>query len=234
MEQQAATRRISLILGHLAAAEELSSLHLFPMNCSSTLNSIGGRCDNRLLFARQGSAYQAYHMKQQSMRQNPEAGCATQEKNPQNSQSCSSQKTFRKPMFSRQSQNIPQFQNSRKDPPRFSRSCQMDMPSLPNAGQFEWAPRMDAVDMGRFYAVTVELAGVKISEIQVEVDDNNLTVMGRRSMVNSMTGTSTSVQRQEISQGPYRLTWPLPNNVNKDAVSAKFMDGILHVTVPKL
>ncbi|KAF3319725.1 class II heat shock protein-like protein [Carex littledalei] len=58
--------------------------------------------------------------------------------------------------------------------------------------------------------------------------------MGRRSMVNSMTGTSTSVQRREIAQGPYRLTWPLPNNVNKDSVSAKFMDGILHVTVPKL
>ncbi|KAF3319724.1 hypothetical protein FCM35_KLT21788 [Carex littledalei] len=137
MEQQTATRRISLILGHLAASEELSSLHLFPMNCSSTLNSIGGRCDNKLLFARQGSAYQAYHMRQQSMTQlNAEAGCATQEKKPQNSQSCSSQKNFRKPMFSRQAQNIPQFQNTRKDPPRFSRSCQREMVSLPNGKYF--------------------------------------------------------------------------------------------------
>lgn len=43
-------------------------------------------------------------------------------------------------------------------------------------GQFEWAPRMDAVDMGRFYALTVELAGVKISDIQVEVDDNKYAI----------------------------------------------------------
>lgn len=35
---------------------------------------------------------------------------------------------------------------------------------------------MDAVDMGRFYAVTVELAGVKISDIQVEVDDNKYAI----------------------------------------------------------
>jgi HSP20 family molecular chaperone IbpA len=40
----------------------------------------------------------------------------------------------------------------------------------------EWAPRMDAVDMGPFYALTVELAGVKTSDIQVEIDDNKYAI----------------------------------------------------------
>ncbi|KAJ4809724.1 Small heat shock protein C2 [Rhynchospora pubera] len=186
MEQETATRRISHILGHLANAEELPSLHhLFPMNCSSTLNSMGGRCDNRLLFARQGSAAQAYHMKQQSMRQNPEAGCGIQEKKDQNSHSCSSQKNFREPMFSKQAQTIPQFQNTRTDPPRFSRRSEKQMAPLPNE-QMEWAPRMDAVDMGRFYALTIELAGVKISDIQVEVDDRKCAIFPSLVILNNL------------------------------------------------
>ncbi|KAJ3683645.1 hypothetical protein LUZ60_013872 [Juncus effusus] len=246
MEQQRATRRLAQVLGHVAASEDLSSHvpHLFPMNCSSTLNSMMGRCDNKILFARQGSASQAYHMQQQQQKQqkqqyikpNSDLVNSRQQDKRHLSSSCS-QKNFRQPLFSRQAQKVSKFSNLKTSPPQFARSQIYEkQASAPiSNGKLEWAPRMDAIDMGHFYVVTIELAGVKISDIHVEVDHQTLTVTGQRSTVNCTTNIhNLKFKKKEISQGPYRVVWPLPTNVNKNLVSAKFMDGILHVTLPKL
>ncbi|CDY15579.1 BnaA08g28630D [Brassica napus] len=73
----------------------------------------------------------------------------------------------------------------------------------------------------------------------VEVDNLNLIVTGRRTSVGQKVdaGTKGSIcgyQKQEILQGPFKVSWPLPINVNKDNVSAEFMDGLLRIVIPKL
>lgn len=36
---------------------------------------------------------------------------------------------------------------------------------------FRWSPRMDVAESGRNYVITVEIPGVNIDDIRVEIDD---------------------------------------------------------------
>lgn len=268
-------RRMNRIYSHLAGGnEESAANHIFPMNCSSSLNSVMPRCDNRMFFSRQGSASQACFMRQVSVTQNIKQVVSVPEDLPVNC--CGSEKTSSEvtggPMFSRMVRteskplNTREFQPVRQEreydsaePPKFSRPNRGIMgPKQPFFKKIhtacfkgmEWSPRMDVAEFGFNYVVTIELPGVGISDVRVEVDDRNLIVTGRRSTqrlkVSDVSEDSNPTYlRREITQGPYQVVWPLPINVNKDGVSAEFIeeicicfsgcrDGFLQITLPKL
>ncbi|XP_009779651.2 uncharacterized protein [Nicotiana sylvestris] len=103
----------------------------------------------------------------------------------------------------------------------------------------EWCPRMDVAESGCMYIVLIELPGVNINDIKVEISDKSLIVSGNRStqwskVATYSNGSVSSYHKREIVQGPYRVFWPLPTNANKDSVSAEFVDGLLQITIPKL
>ncbi|XP_042477959.1 17.3 kDa class II heat shock protein isoform X2 [Macadamia integrifolia] len=257
MENRVVRRRMDLIMGHFASNEDSSPNTVFPTNCSSSINSVIRRGDNRMLFARQGCVSQARFMRPQGS----SVKCGT-------SLSCSGSviqdftysseaPTFSRP--ARKENNLPNIVEhhpmkqdcklAATETPLFAR------PSVGLSGQkqvfskeikhasgpkgIERLPQMHVSEAGHNHVVTVELPGIRIRDIKVEVDDQNLIVTGQHStqrwqfasgpddlfVVNHMRG---------ISRRPYRLVWPLPNNVNKDGVSAVFLDGILQITLPKL
>ncbi|XP_057953146.1 uncharacterized protein LOC131147651 [Malania oleifera] len=260
MENQVvARRRINLIAAHFAAADDRSATRVLPVNCSSNLSSVIRRCDNRTYFARQGSCSQTCFMKQASIEQ----GSLAQSSVPfdfSTSAKKGSLTAFEAPMFSRPATMPAGFPNvnvmkyvaedgeSAVDPPKFARpntfsgekhfhlKNEMRAPDLNGT---EWSPRMDVGESGRNYVVTVELPGVGINGVRVEVDDQKLTVTGKRSTqwwkVASFANDSISTyHKKEIVQGPYQLVWSLPADVNKDSVAAEFVDGILQIVIPKL
>ncbi|KAI9114666.1 hypothetical protein K1719_014364 [Acacia pycnantha] len=103
----------------------------------------------------------------------------------------------------------------------------------------EWSPRMDVAESEGKYVMTVEVPGVSIKDIRVEVDDQKLSVKGKRStsfwrVAGDPNGSFSSYHRREILYGPYEVVWPLPAGVNKDRVSAEFLDGFLQIVIPKL
>ncbi|RWR97427.1 putative small heat-shock protein [Cinnamomum micranthum f. kanehirae] len=264
MESEAMERRMSMIFSHLAGANEESvANHIFPMNCSSGINFVVPRCDNRILFARQSSLSQACFMRQVSVTQNYKEGALVREDLPLNCSSSekSSCMTSEGPMFSRPVQTDSKLLNSREyqplkqereydlsEPPNFARPNKglpgrkppffKKIHTACSSGP-EWSPRMDIAEFSRNYVVTVELPGIGINDTRVEVDDCNLVVTGKRStqrwsVKNVSEDSNPKYLRREIMQGPYQVVWPLPNNVNRDGVSAEFIDGFLQVTLPKL
>ncbi|CAN0913902.1 Small heat shock protein C2 [Linum grandiflorum] len=94
-----------------------------------------------------------------------------------------------------------------------------------------WSPKMDVSESAGYFLVTVEIPGGDIRDMRVEVDDHNLRIMGKKSLPAMAEPT---YHKREILQGPYQIMWPLPCCSNKDSVSAEFVNGLLHVTVPKL
>ncbi|KAK6259322.1 Alpha crystallin/Hsp20 domain - like 1 [Theobroma cacao] len=244
MESEAARRRISTIASHFSPNEDiLSATHLLPMNCSGSLNSVIRRCDNRMYFARQGSAYQACFMRQVSSEErtaSPKSFCTAMV----------SSNASEVPLFSRPTMMEPNFSNLAAiqplgldwtlcvpDPPKFARpnkstSEEMQLQSKKKTctrSNGIWSPRMDVAETGSNYVMMVEIPGVSISDIRVEVDDQNLLVTGERSTQcwKGAAGCSNDLisayHKNEISKGPYRLVWPLPTNVNRDSVSAEFL-----------
>lgn len=302
MEAQAVRRRINTISSHFLPTDELSATHVLPMNCSSTLNSVIRRCDNKMYFARQGSVFQATFMRQGSnedvletgntdfnitlnstttrrydsklhfarqgsahqacfMRQgcNEEvlpAQSGTPLKYSDCGNECSYYVSAERPLFSRPSSTErnfltagtiqPGFQGcelSAADPPKFAVassiiSHQKEIYS-PTSNVMEWCPRMDVAESGRTYVITVEIPGVSVKDIRVEVDEKKLTVAGKRftqylKVAGGANEATSAYLRREIVQGPYEVVWPLPANVNKECVSAEFVDGFLRVIIPKL
>uniref|UniRef100_A0A5B6YJY7 SHSP domain-containing protein n=1 Tax=Davidia involucrata TaxID=16924 RepID=A0A5B6YJY7_DAVIN len=264
MESQLVRRRMNTIAGHFATADDVSATaaHVFPMNCSSSLNSVIRRYDNRMYFARQGSSSQACFMRPVSTEQ----GSSAQPDVPLKYTGSANEgfsNAFEAPSFSRPARLEPNFPNFGVIQP-LVQDCKLPAPEQPKfarpnrriSGQkqkqylskrkihaseshgFEWSPRMDVAESGCNYVVTVELPGVSINDIRVEVNDQTLTVTGKRSTqwwkVESSNDSISAYHKREILQGPYQVVWPLPRNMNKDGVSAEFLDGFLRITIPKL
>ncbi|KDP39801.1 hypothetical protein JCGZ_03937 [Jatropha curcas] len=234
MESEAVRRRMNMIAAHFVPNEDISPTHLLlPMNCSSSLNSVISRCDNRMYFARQSSASQGFFMRQASS-------------------TTDQQRQAEAPLFSRQTtirnepnlSNVEPFQSPVKDCkqpasesnfPCFARPTCIGRKNQSGAknGIIEWSPRMDVAESGRGYVLTVEIPGVDVNDIRVEVNHRSLRIMGKRTIQCSNDSIS-AYHKREILQGPYQVEWPFPSDANKDKVSAQFLDGFLQIIIPKL
>ncbi|KAL3697103.1 hypothetical protein R1sor_011179 [Riccia sorocarpa] len=99
---------------------------------------------------------------------------------------------------------------------------------------FEWFPRMDLVESGTAYVITVELPGVSADGIQVEVVRGSLIVTGSRatewwkSNGNGVNGGGTVFHRRELAHGPYRTVWRLPKNVDVRLEKARDALNLAH------
>ncbi|XP_057515247.1 uncharacterized protein LOC130796852 [Amaranthus tricolor] len=240
--------------------------HLFPLNCSSNPCTSLRRLDNRMHYGRQSSASQGYFMRQainpveqgnpvtrpavcSAKRVNEAKGIASEP--PLYSRPGSTEPLFSRPVeeesycsYIGSTESFEQYKVlPTSECPTVSILQEKQVTSTRNIfssqNGSQWLPRINVVESRTSHVITVELPGVKINDIRVEIDDKNLIVRGKRTMKwwrSSGCGndSSTTYHRQEISQGPYRLMWPLPTGVNKNSVSAELVEGILHITIPKL
>ncbi|THG16830.1 hypothetical protein TEA_003753 [Camellia sinensis var. sinensis] len=209
MESQL-VRRMNTIAGHFATAVAddiaAAAFHIFPLNCSSSLNSVIRRCDNRMHFARQGSSSQACFMRQAS----------TSTEQVSSAQSCV--------YLNKSCGSANEGSSNAFEAPLFSRPIARMQQNYPNV-RLEWSPRMDVAESGCNYILTVELSGVNINDIRVEINDQILTVVAKNSnQCWRVASSNDTYHKREISQGPYKVVWTLPSNLNKDGVSAEFVD----------
>jgi HSP20 family protein len=77
--------------------------------------------------------------------------------------------------------------------------------------------------------VHAELAGVNPDEVKVEVRGRELILVGRRLPPQAK---GRLYQQLEIEHGSFRRVVPLGADVDADAASARYEDGILEVTLP--
>ncbi|KAL5732201.1 hypothetical protein ACHQM5_004848 [Ranunculus cassubicifolius] len=255
MEAEAVRRRMNMITSHLGGNEDLTAAHLLPMNCSSSMHTVTRRHDNRMLFARQGSTSQAYFMRQSLGELNSSPPTVPATSKPPASKD-SSYKHSGAPLFSRPAYTEPdprtveyrpakqESQMSVEEPPKFSRpyrgiSTQNQIISKDIKPEgIKLSPRMDVAESARNYAIFLELPGVTIDNIRVEVDDRNLIVTGTRptQCLAASSGSKDSIrtyQKKDDLQGPYHIVWPLPNDVKRDRISAELLNGVLRITLPK-
>ncbi|KAK3027826.1 hypothetical protein RJ639_040576 [Escallonia herrerae] len=235
MENQVARRRVNMIAAHFAANDDISATHLFPMNCSSSLNSVVRRGANRMYFARQGSSSQACFMRQSSTEQGTYGQLGGTIKCADSSNERFS-KVIASPFFSQTATAEPNIPAA--DPPRFSRPSR----GLKGQKQFQvkkkihsressggqWSPRMDVSESRLNFVVTLELPGVCASDIKVEINDKRLIVKGNRLTKRLKNERSSgdpiaAFQKREILHGAYEVGWPLPHNVDKENISAELV-----------
>jgi HSP20 family protein len=98
--------------------------------------------------------------------------------------------------------------------------------------QESWLPAVDVFDTKDSVVLKAELAGMDPDEIQIEVEDNVLTIKGERKFEETV--DEERYYRVERRFGSFQRNLALPQGVKPEDISAAYEDGILTVTVPKV
>ena len=93
-------------------------------------------------------------------------------------------------------------------------------------------PRLDIVERDNEVMVRAELAGVDKKDIDVSLTDNTVTIRGHTKSEHKE--EKGDFYRCEISRGEFARTASLPCDVDGDRAEARFADGILELTIPKM
>ena len=91
---------------------------------------------------------------------------------------------------------------------------------------------VDIYEQDGFYIIRAPIAGVKLSELDIEVDGSVVTIRGRRVLTDASPPDQYYVQ--ECFWGEFARSVTLPMVVDPKKVRATFSkDGILKVLIPK-
>ena len=94
-----------------------------------------------------------------------------------------------------------------------------------------FSPRVDVYYTGQppTAVVTVDLAGVEIEGVSLEIHGRQLTIAGHRRPQDS---EGRLYQQIEIPHGPFRRVVELGADVQSEAARATYEDGFLYVQIP--
>jgi HSP20 family protein len=94
-----------------------------------------------------------------------------------------------------------------------------------------WLPAMDLVEADDHYVLRADLPGLAEDDVNLEVEDNVLTVSGERKAEHEQRGEG--YHRLERSYGSFSRSLTLPEGVDPASVQARFDRGVLEVRIPK-
>jgi HSP20 family protein len=94
-----------------------------------------------------------------------------------------------------------------------------------------WIPAMDVAETDDHYVLRADLPGLSEGDVNVELEDNVLTISGKRSAEHEE--TKNGYRRVERSYGSFRRSVALPEGVDADGIQANFDKGVLEVKVAK-
>jgi HSP20 family protein len=109
-----------------------------------------------------------------------------------------------------------------------------DTPTPGNGGNAtlrRWIPAMDLVETDEHFVLKADLPGLTEADVNVEVEDNVLTVSGERKAEHE--DKREGYVRVERAFGSFRRSLTLPEGIDPDGVQASFDKGVLEVRIPK-
>ena len=95
----------------------------------------------------------------------------------------------------------------------------------------ELSPAMELVENKDHYSLSVELPGMEEKDIELNLQDNVLTISGEKRQERKEGDGGRSYT--ERSYGRFQRAIPFPSEIDPDKVEASFRNGVLKVTLPK-
>ncbi len=94
-----------------------------------------------------------------------------------------------------------------------------------------WVPPVDIYERGDDLVISAELAGVPREQVDVRIEENTLILHGERKRKTEV--NEQKAYRLERNFGAFTRRFGLPTTIDPTRISAKFVDGVLEVTLPK-
>jgi HSP20 family protein len=99
------------------------------------------------------------------------------------------------------------------------------------SSEVAFIPAVDVHEEKDRFVVKADLPGVKPEEIEVTAEKGVLTLRGERKA--EKRENADGYERLERVTGSFTRRFALPENVQADAIKAKFAHGVLEVAIPK-
>jgi HSP20 family protein len=94
-----------------------------------------------------------------------------------------------------------------------------------------WVPAMDLVEAEDHFVLRADLPGLGPDDVNLEVEDNVLTLSGERKAEHESKGEG--YYRVERASGHFRRSLTLPEGVDLENIAASFDKGVLEIRIPK-
>jgi HSP20 family protein len=91
------------------------------------------------------------------------------------------------------------------------------------------APPASVIEAGEGYTLELEMPGVTKDGLDISVENNELTIVGQRSLP---TVQGTLIHRESRPDN-FRRTFELDPSIDTDKISAKIEQGLVTLTLPK-
>ena len=91
----------------------------------------------------------------------------------------------------------------------------------------DWTPASDIYETDSGYVIAMDLPGIDREALEIDIDDNRLTIKGTRSI------SELKQHRSERPRGRFLRTFSVPGAVDQGKIKAEFKDGVLLITLPK-
>ena len=93
-------------------------------------------------------------------------------------------------------------------------------------------PKVNVYEYDDKIGIVAEIPGLDKKQLNIEVIDNVLTISGDKHTVADDEGAK--VLRRELKASSFRRSFELGELLDGDSVKAKFKDGVLSVSIPKV
>ena len=90
-------------------------------------------------------------------------------------------------------------------------------------------PPASVREIGEGYTLEIEMPGVKKDGLEISVENNELTIIGRRSLP---VVEGTLIHRESRSEN-FRRMFEIDPSIDADKISAKIDQGLVMLTLPK-
>jgi len=94
-----------------------------------------------------------------------------------------------------------------------------------------FAPAADAGHTNEHYDINIELPGVAVEDINIDIHDNTLTVRGEKKSERKEEGKNYFFSERTF--GAFERSFRLPPDVETGSITANFKDGVLSIKMPK-
>ena len=97
------------------------------------------------------------------------------------------------------------------------------------------APAINVKETEKAYQMEIAAPGLKKEQVRINIDnDGNLNVAIENKMEHKDEDKHEHYLRREFSYSNYQQSYTLPEDADREKISAKVADGVLEVEIPKL
>ena len=94
-----------------------------------------------------------------------------------------------------------------------------------------WTPEVSVFENDKLYTVTLDIPGVEKKNVNIEVEVSSLIVSGKREEANEK---DMSLYYSQTRYGNFSRTFNLPEEIDVEKIAAKYKNGTLVLSLPKM